>query len=204
MVKKKRAAIYARVSTNGQTTENQVHELRKVARQRGWKVVAEFVDNGVSGATDKRLELDRMMKAAVRGELDVVMAWSVDRLGRSLKHLVGMLDELHAVGVDLYLDKQGLDTTTPAGRALFQMSGVFAEFERAMIADRTRAGLVRARARGKRLGRPPVKPSVVKRIRELRATGLSIHKITKQVGCGTGTVQKVVAELEGARGSEAG
>ena len=166
--------------------------------------LAEFVDNGVSGTKDRRPELDGMMKAAVRGELDVVMAWSVDRLGRSLKHLVGMLDELHAVGVDLYLDKQGLDTTTPAGRALFQMSGVFAEFERAMITDRTKAGLDRARARGKRLGRPPVKPRVVRQIRELRVTGLSIHKITKQVGCGTGTVQKVVAELEGARGSEAG
>ena len=164
----KRAVIYARVSTNGQTTDNQVEALRSVAARRGWEVVAEYVDAGVSGTKDRRPELDRMMKAGVRGEFDLIMAWSVDRLGRSLKHLVTLLDELRAVGVDLYLDQQTI--------------------------DRTKAGLARARAKGKRLGRPPIKPRVVKRIRELRATGLSMGKIAVEVGCSVGIVHRIVSE----------
>ena len=192
----KRAAVYARVSTNGQTTDNQVDELRAVADRAGWDIVAEFIDAGVSGTRESRPEFDRLMKAAVHREFDVVMAWSVDRLGRSLKHLVTLLDELHTVNVDLYLHQQGLDTTTPAGKALFQMSGVFAEFERAMLVERTKAGLVRARAQGKRLGRPPIKLSVERKIRRLRQQGMGKRKIAKTLGTGVGTVSRVVAGLE--------
>ena len=153
--RKIRAAIYARVSTlNGQTPENQLIELRRVAESSGWKLTAEYVDEGISGSKGRndRPEYDALCKAAVRREFDVVMAWSVDRLGRSLQNLVGFLGELHAAGVDLYLHQQGIDTTTPAGKALFQMMGVFAEFERAMISERVNAGLARAKAEGKKLG----------------------------------------------------
>ncbi len=144
----KRTAIYARVSTtNGQTSSNQIGRLREVAEKAGWEIVEEFVDRGISGAKgrDKLPAFDRLCKAATRREIDVVMAWSVDRLGRSLQDLVAFLGDLQAAGVDLYLDRQGIDTTTPGGKALFQMMGVFAEFERAMIRERINAGLTRAR-----------------------------------------------------------
>ena len=157
--KPKRAAIYARVSTkNGQTPQNQIIRLRDVAERAGWEVVEEFVDRGISGAKGRngRPAFDRLCKAATRREIDVVMAWSVDRLSRSLQDLVAFLSELQASSVDLYLDRQGVDTTTPGGKALFQMMGVFAEFERAMIQERVHAGLARARKEGKRLGRPKV------------------------------------------------
>ena len=192
----KRAAIYGRVSTNGQTTDNQVRELRKVARRQGWKVTHKYIDHGISGAKgrESRPEFDRMLQDAVRREFDVIMAWSVDRLGRSLQHLVGFLDEIHAKGIHLYLHQQGVDTTTPAGRALFQMTGVFAEFERAMIQERVRAGLERARAQGKQLGRPKVAPRVERAILQARKQGKGMIKIAREVGCGVGTVQRVVAE----------
>jgi DNA invertase Pin-like site-specific DNA recombinase len=190
----KSAAIYARVSTNGQTTDNQVRELRKVARRHGWKVAAEYIDHGVSGAKgrDERPELDRLLKAANRREFDLIMAWSVDRLGRSLQHLVGFLDEIHAKGVDLYLHQQNIDTSTPSGKAMFQMAGVFAEFERSMIQERVRAGLDRAREQGKVLGRPKVSPRTETLIRQKRARGMGILKIAREVGVGTSVVQRVL------------
>ena len=192
---RKQAAIYARVSTSGQTTENQLRELRKVAKRQGWDVVAEYVDNGKSGALgrDKRPQLDNMLNAAIRKEFDVVMAWSVDRLGRSLQHLVELLSELHAKDVDLYLHQQAIDTTTPAGRALFQMMGIFAEFERAMMQERIKAGLARAGAQGKRLGRPRVSKAVEARIRAERQAGKGKKKIARELGVGTSTVQRVLA-----------
>jgi DNA invertase Pin-like site-specific DNA recombinase len=191
----KSAAIYARVSTNGQTTDNQVRELRKVARRHNWKVAAEFIDHGVSGAKgrDERPELDRLLKAANRREFDLIMAWSVDRLGRSLQHLVGFLDEIHAKGVDLYLHQQNIDTSTPSGKAMFQMAGVFAEFERSMIQERVRAGLDRAREQGKVLGRPKVSPRTETLIRQKRARGMGILKIAREVGVGTSVVQRVLS-----------
>jgi len=190
----RRAAICARVSTSSQTTENQLRELRQVAERHGWRVVAEFIDNGVSGAKgrDARPGLDRLMQAVARREIDMVLAWSVDRLGRSLQDLLGFLGELHGKRVDLYLHQQGLDTSTPAGKALFQMMGVFAEFERAMIRERVNAGLARARANGVKLGRPTVSPKVEQRVRELRAQGMGLIKIGREVGVGTGTVQRIV------------
>jgi DNA invertase Pin-like site-specific DNA recombinase len=152
--KGKRVAIYVRVSTDGQSVENQKRELEAVAVRHGWTVVEVFADHGVSGSKDKRPALDRIMKGVARKDFDMVAAWSVDRLGRSLQHLLGFLGELKAKGVDLFLHQQGLDTSTPAGKAMFQMLGVFAEFERAMIVERVHAGLRRARAQGRRLGRP--------------------------------------------------
>ena len=130
----KQAALYLRVSTDDQTVENQRRELAEAAARHGWHIVAEFSDTGISGAKgrDKRPGLDRLCKAITRREVDLVAAWSVDRLGRSLQHLVTFLSELHSAGVDLYLHRQGLDTSTPAGRALFGMMGVFAEFERTL------------------------------------------------------------------------
>ncbi len=191
----RRAAIYARVSTNGQSTDAQILQLRDVAQRSGWDVVEEFVDHGLSGAKgrDQRPAFDQMCQAAVRREIDVVMAWSVDRLGRSLLHLVEFLNELHASGTDLYLHQQGIDTTTPAGKAMFQMSAVFAEFERAMISDRVKAGLERARLRGKKLGRPKVSSTVEDAILAARAEGKGIRRIAGELGVGVGTVQRVIA-----------
>jgi DNA invertase Pin-like site-specific DNA recombinase len=155
----KRAVLYLRVSTIEQTTANQERELQSVAERMGWQIAKVYRDHGISGAKgrDKRPQFDALLKAAARREFDVVMAWSVDRLGRSLQDLVGFLSELHAMRVDLFLHQQGLDTTTPAGKAMFQMLSVFSEFERAMIQERVRAGLARAKSEGKRLGRPPVR-----------------------------------------------
>jgi len=128
----KRVALYTRVSTSGQTVENQRRELAAVAKRHGWRVVSTFKDQGVSGAKgrDRRPGYDQLCNGIARREFDMVAAWSVDRLGRSLQDLVGFLGELHAKGVDLYLHQQGIDTSTPAGKALFQMLGVFAEFSR--------------------------------------------------------------------------
>src|SRR5829696_5525081 len=167
VVMTKRVAIYLRVSTSGQTVENQRRELEAVVGRHGWTVAATFEDAGISGAKgrDKRPGLDALMKAVARREVDIVAAWSVDRLGRSLQDLVTLLGEIHAKHVDLYLHQQGIDTTTPAGKALFQMMGVFAEFERAIIQERVKAGLARVRAEGKTLGRPTVGKAVESRIK---------------------------------------
>src|SRR5580658_742767 len=153
--KGKRVALYLRVSTSEQTTHNQRRELQAVAARHKWDVVEVFEDAGISGAKgrNQRPGLDAMMKAVTRREVDMVAAWSVDRLGRSLIDLLDFLRELHAKGVDLFLHQQGLDTSTPSGRAMFQMLGVFAEFERSMIRERVMAGLSRAKANGIQLGR---------------------------------------------------
>ena len=192
----KRAAIYARVSTrNGhQDPETQLLALRQVAERAGWQVVEEYIDHGVSGAKgrDKRPAFDRLMKDATRRRFEVVMAWSVDRLGRSLQDLVAFLGEVHAQGVDLYLDRQGVDTTTPGGKALFQMMGVFAEFEREIIRERVCAGLDKARAKGKRLGRPKVPSSVERSIRAARAAGKGQVAIARDLRVGVSTVRRVL------------
>jgi DNA invertase Pin-like site-specific DNA recombinase len=196
-VKGRRVALYARVSTDEQTARNQIRELRAVAERHGWTIAEEYVDHASSGAKgrDQRPAFDKMLRAAVRKEFDVLAAWSVDRLGRSLQHLVSFLDEIHSKRIDLYLHQQGIDTTTPAGKALFQMCGVFAEFERAMIQERVRAGLARARAQGKVLGRPRVSARVEAAVRALRAKGRGIHAIAREAGVGVGTVQRIVGEI---------
>ncbi len=187
-------AIYARVSTSDQTTENQVRELTEWADRAGHEVVTIYDDNGVSGAKGRefRQEFDKLLRGAVRREFDLVAAWSVDRLGRSLQDLVGFLTELHGAGVDLYLHQQALDTTTPGGKAMFQMMGVFAEFERSMISERVKAGLARTKAKGTRLGRPKTSPRTEAQILKLRSKGMGMIKIGKELGVGTSVVQRVV------------
>jgi DNA invertase Pin-like site-specific DNA recombinase len=164
----KRAVLYLRVSTLDQTTANQERELRDLAGRMGCDIENVYKDHGISGAKgrEKRPAFDRLCRDAAKRQFDMVMAWSVDRLGRSLQDLVGFLSELHALRIDLFLHQQGLDTTTPAGKAMFQMMGVFAEFERAIIQERVRAGLARAKSEGKRLGRPPIPAEMQKAIRE--------------------------------------
>jgi DNA invertase Pin-like site-specific DNA recombinase len=192
----KRAVLYLRVSTLDQTTANQERELRQVADRAGWHIVKVYKDHGVSGAKgrDKRPAFDALHKAAARREFDVVMAWSVDRLGRSLQDLIGFLSEISAVGVDLFLHQQGLDTTTPGGKAMFQMMGVFAEFERSMIQERVRSGLARARSEGKQLGRPRIAPELEKRILDaLNKPGRTegVRKIAARFGVDPSTVQRI-------------
>jgi DNA invertase Pin-like site-specific DNA recombinase len=191
----KRVAIYLRVSTSKQETSNQRRELEAVASRSGWQVVKIYEDAGISGAKgrDKRPGLDAMLKAVNAKEFDMVAAWSVDRLGRSLTDLLGILQGLHDKGVDLFLHQQGLDTSTTAGKAMFQMLGVFAEFERGIIRERVNAGLARAKANGIKLGRRRVKPSIEQRIQELRKGGMGILKIGREVGVGTSVVQRVLA-----------
>lgn len=192
----KRVALYARVSTDQQTTENQVRELHEVAQRHGWKVVAEFIDHGVSGAKgrDKRPQFDALLRGVARKEFNMVAAWSVDRLGRSLVDLLGFVGELEAKGVDLYLHQQALDTSTPAGKAMFQMCGVFAQFERAMIQERVKAGLARARAKGKTLGRAKVAREVENQIRDLAAQGIGKVRTARTLGVGVSVVQRVLGE----------
>jgi DNA invertase Pin-like site-specific DNA recombinase len=193
--KGKRVALYVRVSTDGQTVVNQRRELEAVAERHGWDVVKVYSDQGVSGSKgrDQRPAFDALCKGIARRDFDLVAAWSVDRLGRSLQHLIEFLGEMKAKGVDLYLHQQGLDTSTPAGRAMYQMLGVFAEFERAMIVGRVNAGLARARAQGKTLGRPKVDASVEKAVKALRAKGNGIRKVAAELGIGVSTVQRIDA-----------
>jgi DNA invertase Pin-like site-specific DNA recombinase len=195
----KRAAIYVRVSTDKQTVENQVRELHRIAERRGWQIVEEYHDAGISGAKgrDQRPGLDRMLKDASKRRFDVVMAWAIDRLGRSLIDLLGTIQHLEACGVDLYLDQQSIDTTTPAGKLMFQMTGAFAEFERSMIRQRVKAGLKRAVEQGTKLGRPRVSPSIEKRIQTHLRQGKGILKIATELGVGTSTVQRIKEEMSG-------
>lgn len=196
MAKAKRVAVYARVSTDGQTTENQLRELRAAVERNGWVIVGEYVDHGISGAKGRRdrPQVDALLRGVTRKEFDVVAAWSVDRLGRSLQDLVGFLVDLQAKGVHLYLHQQALDTSTPSGKAMFGMLGVFAEFERAIIQERVRAGLARARAKGKILGRPKVGAETERRIRDLTAQGVGKLKTARTLGIGVSVVQRVLGE----------
>jgi DNA invertase Pin-like site-specific DNA recombinase len=196
----KRAALYLRVSTTGQTVDNQRLELEKVAAARGWTVVAIYEDAGISGAKgrEKRPGLDQLLKDAGRGKFNVVMAWAIDRIGRSLLDLLTTIQHLQERRVDLYLDRQQLDTTTSNGKLLFQIIGAFAEFERAMIQERVHAGLQRARAQGKQLGRPRVPRETEDAVRAALTAGTGILKTAKTLGLGTKTVQRIKAEMENA------
>lgn len=188
-----RVAIYLRVSTDGQTTEHQRRELESRAAAAGWDVVKVYEDAGISGAKgrDKRPQFDALLKDATRRKFDMVAAWSVDRLGRSLQDLLGFLAELQGAGVGLYLHQQALDTSTPAGRAMFQMVGVFAEFERSMIQARVKSGLKTARAKGVRLGRPPVPREIEAAIQERLRDGVGQLKIARELGVGVSTVRRI-------------
>lgn len=190
----KRVALYLRVSTDQQTVENQRLELQGIARRLGWAVVEELADEGISGAKgrDQRPAFDRLMQMVTRKEIDLIACWSVDRLGRSLQHLVTFLGEINERGVDLYLHTQGLDTSTPAGRAMFSMLSVFAEFERSILRERIMAGLRRST---KKAGRPPLDPAKVEKIEKALTSGMSINAAARKLKVGVGTVHRIKVKM---------
>lgn len=191
-----RAVIYARVSTPQQTVANQLLELRQAADRMSWTVVSELTDDGISGAKgrDQRPAFDRLFQMVQRKEADVVMAWSIDRLGRSIQHLTSFMTEVQSIGIDLYIHQQAINTATPAGRMVFGIFSALGEYERELIRERINAGLARAKAQGKKLGRPSnVNPSVITSVKMLRERGHSIHTIAKQLRIGVGTTQKILA-----------
>lgn len=189
----KRCGIYLRVSQDSQTTENQLHVLQEVAERSGWTVVEVFEDHGISGAKgrDKRPGYDALLKAISRREVDIAAAWSVDRLGRSLSDLVAFLSDIQAKGCDLYLHQQAVDSSTPSGRALFMLSGVFAEFEKSIITSRINAGLARARAQGVRFGRPNLSLERRTKVQKALDQGLSVRATAKATGVSSASVQRI-------------
>jgi DNA invertase Pin-like site-specific DNA recombinase len=191
-----RVALYARVSTlNGQNPDMQLAELREYAQRRGWTVTSEYVDIGVSGSKQSRPELNRMLKDAHSRKVDAVLVWKLDRLGRSLKHLVTTIEDLSAYGVSFVSLRDNLDLSTPAGRLMMHVIGAMAEFERELIRERVTAGMAAARKRGCRIGRPKVYVSSDK-VKALRDAGVSWRQIGKRLGVGTGTVVRA-AQAEG-------
>jgi DNA invertase Pin-like site-specific DNA recombinase len=205
----KKAVLYLRVSTQDQTTANQERELRDIASRMGVEVTKIYRDHGISGAKgrDGRPQFDAMCRDAAKRQFDIIMAWSVDRLGRSLQDLVAFLGEIHALKVDLYLHQQGIDTRTPAGKAMFQMMGVFAEFERAMIRERVNAGLKRARAEGRVGGRPRIDAGLEAQIRQAldepdRPGG--VRGIAARFNVAVNTVQRISRPFDRVREASAG
>jgi len=181
-----KAAVYARVSTFDQEPENQLQELRRYVQARGW-TATEYIDKGVSGAKDSRPALDRLVVDARRRKFDTLIVWRLDRLGRNLRHLITLLEELHAMGVAFVSLHEGIDATTPAGKLQMHILGAIAEFERARIAERVKAGLARARSNGRRLGRPRlvVGESVLASVR-----GLSVRQAAGKLGVSTATAHR--------------
>jgi DNA invertase Pin-like site-specific DNA recombinase len=178
-----------------QTTDNQRLDLQRVGEQRGWTIVETYTDHGVSGSKgrDKRPAFDKLCKDATKGKLDIVAAWSIDRLGRSLQHVVTFLNDLSAINVDLYLHQQSVDSSTPGGKAMLSMCAVFAEFERNIIIERVTAGMARARSQGKTFGRPKTSEAKAVEVMRLREKGLGILKTAKLAGVGVSTVQRILA-----------
>jgi DNA invertase Pin-like site-specific DNA recombinase len=188
-------ALYARVSTRGQELENQLAELSAACARNDWQIVRVFTDHGISGAKGRsaRKGLDDLLKAVVRREVDQVLVWSIDRLGRSLRDLISVLDELRQKNCDLYVHKQAIDTNTSSGKMLFQMLGVFAEFEREIIRERIIAGQQRARAQGKRIGRRGVIDETLRaRAAHLRSDGLSLRDIGGRLNVSAATILKAL------------
>ena len=192
----KSAALYCRVSTATQTTENQLLELRTAAHRMGYRIVAELIDDGISGVKGRsdRPAFHKLHTMIQRKECEVVMAWSICRLGRSTTDLAEFMTQVQAAGVDLYIHQQAINTATPAGRMVFGIFSALASWEREMITERIHAGLARARAEGKKLGRPSTVNDALKTsVRLLREKGLSIHNIAKNLKIGVGTTQKILA-----------
>ena len=179
----KRIAIYARVSTDKQSTDNQLLELRILCTKLGYTIVQEYTDKGISGAKsrDEHPALDLLLKDATRRKFDMVMCWSIDRLGRSLQHLVEILNELQALKIDLYFQQQGMDTSTPSGRMIFSVFGAIGEFERNRIRERVLAGQQRAKTNGVRYA-----------VKLLCEKGIGIKQIAKELQIGVGTVYSVI------------
>jgi len=191
-IKTQRVGLYARVSTiAGQSPEMQLLELREYAARRGFQIVEEYVDHGSSGSKESRPAINRLMNDARRRKFDAVLVWKIDRFGRSLKHLVNALAELEAVGVAFISLRDNLDLSTPSGRLMFGIIAAMAEFERALIQERVRAGLQNAKRKGKKLGRPRVAVDV-ERVAALRRSGASWQAISKELRVGVGTIYKAV------------
>lgn len=194
----KRVAVYVRVSTGSQTVENQEREIRAVAAQAGWKITKVYADRAISGGKprEERPAFREMCDDAVRRKFDTVAAWSIDRLSRNLQNLLDFVAELQALGIGLYLHRQNIDTSTPAGRAMFQMCGVFGELEKSVVRERVVAGLDRARAEGKKLGRPRIKPEIeAKIVVALKERRMGIKRLAAHFQVGVGTIQRVKAEM---------
>lgn len=189
-----RAAIYARVSTmNGQDPTMQTRELREYCQRRGWEIVGEYVDAGVSGAKERRPQLDALLAACRKRRTDAVVVYRYDRFARSLRQLVNALEEFRSLGVEFISLHEGVDTSTPNGRLVFGIFATIAEFERELIRDRVRSGIASARSKGKTLGRPRVSVDVGEVVR-LRAQGLGWKVIAKQLGHGVGTVMRTAQD----------
>jgi len=194
----RKAVIYSRVSTNDQTVDNQLKVLREVAERKGLEVVREISDEGISGAKgrDERKGFDELIKGAVRKEFDIILVWDVSRLGRSLKHLVSFLDDIQSARCDLYIHQSGLDTSTASGKMMFQMIGVFSEFERSMIRERVIAGQQRAVANGVKLGRKTnVNDGIITAVYHMRQNNVPIKRIAKDLQIGVGTVYKILDKV---------
>ena len=196
--KNMKAVIYSRVSTNDQTVDNQLKILREVAEKKGLEVVQEISDEGISGAKgrDERDGFNELIKGSVQKEWDIILVWDVSRLGRSLQHLVSFLDDIHSAKCDLYIHQSGLDTSTASGKMMFQMIGVFSEFERSMIRERVIAGQQRAKANGVKLGRKTnVNEGTLNAVKHLRENNVPIKRIAKDLHIGVGTVYKILEKV---------
>ncbi len=196
MKQKKSVSIYARVSTERQAVDMQLSELRDYVQRAGWKVYREFVDEGYTGKNTARPAFKEMIDEARRRKFDVLLVWKLDRLSRSLKDLIGTLDELGHLGIDFISYDNKIDTSSPTGKLVFQIIGAVAEFERDIISERVKAGLRNARRKGKRLGRPPVSPMVIEKAKKLRKEGLSYRKIGKRLGISEGMVRKGLKKMK--------
>jgi len=189
-----RTVLYARVSTNSQDTDLQLREFRDYCRRRGWDVADEYIDTGVSGAKDRRPELDRLMSDAKKRKFDAVVVYRYDRFARSLRHLVNALEEFRALGIEFVSIHEGVDTSTPNGRLVFGIFATIAEFERELIRDRVRSGIRNARAKGKKLGRPRTSVNAAK-IASLRAKGASWADVCTETGLSAGTAKRAFYSL---------
>ncbi len=204
MAKEMRAALYLRVSTDEQTVENQCGRLKALAAARGWPLVAVYADEGISGAKGRegRPQVGLMLKDARRRRFDLLLVWSIDRLGRSTAAVTTIMAELGQLGVGIYADKEGMDSTTGHGRAMLQMAAVFGELERSMTVERIKAGIARVRAKGGRTGRAPVSPKVEAAIRAELSTGKGMLKVAKALQVSSGTVQRVAHGLSPAAATQ--
>ncbi len=188
-------AIYARVSTDKQTAENQLQELRCLCARLGYRIYKKYVDQGISGAKGRndRPALDAMLNAATQRKFDMVMCWSIDRLGRSLQHLIEILNELQALKIDLFFQQQSMDTSTPSGRMIFSVFAAIGEFERNLIRERVIAGQNRAKANGVKLGRPSkMNDGMRTAVKLLRDKGMGIKQIAKQLQVRVGSVYSAI------------
>lgn len=187
---KKTVAIYARVSTDRETVDMQIHELKEYIKRRGWNLYREFIDLGYSGSDTKRPAFQEMMNEAKKRKFDVLLVWKLDRLSRSMKDLVMVLNELGDLGIDFVSYDNNLDTSTPTGKLVFHVIGAVAEFEKDIIKERVKAGLENAKRKGKKLGRPGVEDSVIEEAKVLRGKGRSFRTIGKQLGISEGAVRQ--------------